>query len=118
MLVVNMVNVLLPVYVLAMQVTPIEIVVSNNAQKAAVDMALVTVMVHAYAMLVSPAKHVISSIAQKIAKTKKVLHMDIVSTELVSVLKDGVMLIAKRQYVNHLQLAPVMVSVDQKRKAH
>ena len=107
MLVVNMVNVLLPVYVLAMQVTPIEIVVSNNAQKAAVDMALVTVMVHAYAMLVSPAKHVISSIAQKIAKTKKVLHMDIVSTELVSVLKDGVMLIAKRQYVNHLQLAPV-----------
>ena len=32
-----MVNVLLPV--LAMQVTPIEIVVSNNAQKAAVDMA-------------------------------------------------------------------------------
>jgi hypothetical protein len=85
-----------------MQVTPIEIVVSNNAQKAAVDMALVTVMVHAYAMLVSPAKHVISSIAQKIAKTKKVLHMDIVSTELVSVLKDGVMLIAKRQYVNHL----------------
>jgi len=45
---------------------------------------------------------VISSIAQKIAKTKKVLHMDIVSTELVSVLKDGVMLIAKRQYVNHL----------------
>ena len=53
-----------------MQVTPIEIVVSNNAQKAAVDMALVTVMVHAYAMLVSPAKHVISSIAQKIAKTK------------------------------------------------
>ena len=57
-----------------------EIVVSNNAQKAAVDMVLVTVMVHAYVMLVSPAKHVISSTAQKIVKIKKVLHMVIAST--------------------------------------
>jgi hypothetical protein len=61
---------------------------------------------------------VISLTAQKTAKTKTVLHMDIASTALASVHKDGVTLIAKLQYVSHQQLAPATVSVDQKGKGH
>jgi hypothetical protein len=113
-----MVNVPHLVYVHAMLVSPTEIVVSNNAQKVAVDTVLATVMALACATLASPEKHVISLIAQKTVKTKKVLHMVIASTERVSVHKDGVMLIAKPLYVNHLPLAPAMAYANQKRKDH
>merc|ERR1711871_929439 len=112
----GMVNVHHLAYVHAMPVIPTEIVVSNNAQKAAVDMVLAMVMVHACAMLASLEKHVILLIAQKTVKTRKVLHMVIASTAHVSVHKDGVMLIAKPLYVNHLPLALAMVYVSQKRK--
>jgi hypothetical protein len=114
----NMVNVPRPVYVHAMLVSPTEIVVSNNAQKVAVDMVLATVTVLAFATLASPEKHVILSIAQKTVKTKTVLHTVIASTAHVSVHKDGVMLIAKPLYVNHLPLAPAMGYANQKRKDH
>ena len=101
-----------------MLVSPTEIVVSNNAQKVAVDTVLATVTALACATLASPEKHVILLIAQKTVKTKKVLHMAIASTERVSAHKDGVMPIAKPLYVNHLPLAPAMVYANQKRKDH
>jgi hypothetical protein len=113
-----MVNVPHLVYVHAMLVSPTEIVVSNNAQKVAVDTVLATVTALACATLASPEKHVILLIAQKTVKTKKVLHMVIASTERVSAHKDGVMPIAKPLYVNHLPLAPAMVYANQKRKDH
>jgi hypothetical protein len=113
-----MVNVPHLVYVLAMLVTPTETVVSSNAQKVAVVTVLAMVMAHVFATLASPEKHVILSIAQKTVKTKTVLHTVIASTAHVSVHKDGVMLIAKPLYVNHLPLAPAMGYANQKRKDH
>jgi hypothetical protein len=113
-----MVNVPHLVYVLAMLVTPTETVVSSNAQKVAVVTVLAMVMAHVFATLASPEKHAISLIAQKTVKTKKVLRMVIALTAHVSVHKDGVMLIAKPLYVNHLPLAPAMGYANQKRKDH